>query len=106
MFRPFFFGSLLAFLLTGCDSSSKVTANPAEQYLTDPNSVGFDIQPLPRTQNSSLRLATYTAQGKTARFRIELNVARPLDDKESKEFDIQSGQGKLLLNLDLTPVFF
>jgi hypothetical protein len=60
--------------------------------------VGFDIQSMPGSQNSSVWLAAYTAQGKTARFRIELGSSRPLDDKESKQFDtdIRSGHGQFV----------
>ena len=49
-----------------------------------------------RLSNSGARLATYTAQGKTAKSRIELGASRPLDDKESKQFDIQSGHRRLV----------
>ena len=98
MFRTVMFGSLAAFLLgfAGCNRYIEETANPTEQYLSDSNSVGFDIQSVSAPQNSYVWIATYTAQGKTARFRIELGASRPLDDKESKQFDIQSGHGKLV----------
>ena len=89
--------SFATFLLgSSCNRSTEETTVPAEQYLSDPNSVGFDIQPGPGPQNSSVWLATYTARGKTAKFRIELGFSKPLDDKDSKQFDIQSGQGKFI----------
>jgi hypothetical protein len=38
-------------------------------------------------------LATYTAQGKTAKFRIELGPSKALDDKV---LDMKSGEGKFI----------
>jgi hypothetical protein len=98
MFRTVMFGSLAAFLLglAGCNRYIEETTNPTEQYLSDSNSVGYDIQSVSAPQNSYVWIATYTAQGKTGRFRIELGASQPLDDKESKQFDIQSGHGKLV----------
>ena len=54
MFRAVMFGSLAAFLLgsAGCNRYIEETSNPAEQYLPDSNSVGFDIQPVSAPQNS------------------------------------------------------
>jgi hypothetical protein len=98
MFRTVMFGSLAAFLLglAGCNRYIEEAANPTEQYLSHANSVGFDIQSASAPQNAYVWIATYTAQGKTGRFRIELGASQPLDDKESKQFDIQSGHGKLV----------
>jgi hypothetical protein len=47
----------------------------SEPYLTDPRSVGFDIAPLPNGSGAIQFLATYTSQGKTAKFKIELDAA-------------------------------
>jgi hypothetical protein len=82
--------------LAGCHRYIEEAANITEPYLSDSNSVGFDIQSVSAPQNSYVWIATYTAQGKTGRFRIELGASQPLDDKESKQFDIQSGHGKLV----------
>jgi hypothetical protein len=35
-------------------------------------------------------------RGKTAKFRIELGRSKEIDDKESKEFDIKTGEGKFI----------
>lgn len=67
-----------------------------ETYISDPNSVGFDITPLPSDGSSRLWLATYNFQGKTAKFRIELGPSTPINDKESREFDIESGKGRFI----------
>jgi len=102
------FGSLAAFLLgfAGCHRYIEETANPTEQYLSDSNSVGFDIQSVPAPQNSYVCIATYTAQGKTARFRIELGASRPLDDKESKRLTFKADTANSLPILDLMQAFF
>jgi hypothetical protein len=68
----------------------------AEHYVSDPDSVGFDIEPLQPGNDVSQWLATYTARGKTAKFRIELGSAKALDDQESKEFDLASGEGRFV----------
>jgi len=41
-------------------------------------------------------LATYVSKGKAAKFRIELGPSKPLEDQESKDFDIQQGEGRFL----------
>jgi len=68
----------------------------AEHYIPDPGSVGFDIEPLQADAASQRWLATYTSQGKTAKFRIELGPTKPLNDKESRDFDIQQGEGRFI----------
>jgi hypothetical protein len=68
----------------------------SEEYVSDPNSVGFDIVPLPNAGSAHQWLATYTSQSKTARFRIELSPSSPIDDKESREFNVESGKGQLI----------
>jgi hypothetical protein len=84
-------------LLSACNSPS-VTPLPqiAEHYIPDPGSVGFDIEPLPSDTTSQKWLATYNSQGKTAKFRIELGVTKPLNDKESRDFDMRQGEGKFV----------
>lgn len=84
-------------LLSACNSPS-VTPQPqiAERYIPDPGSVGFDIEPLPGDNTSQKWLATYSSQGKTAKFRIELGATKPLNDKESRDFDMRQGEGKFV----------
>jgi hypothetical protein len=67
-----------------------------EQYLSDPNSVGFDIEPQRADDGSQQWLATCTAKGKTAKFRIELDQAKSIKDDEPVDFDIQSGKGRFV----------
>jgi hypothetical protein len=87
---------VLAFLLclTTCNRpAQRAVQHSTEQYIAVPGSVGFDIQPGPAPGNSEAWLATYTAQGKTAKFRIELGPCKALDDKV---LDMKSGDGKFI----------
>ena len=82
---------------SGCDRPSVPTHERVEdRYLSDPNSVGFDIDPLQGDRSTHQWLATYTSQGKTARFRIELSSSKSLDDRDSLDFNAESGAGKLV----------
>ncbi len=88
------FGSIVLF---GCNLPSTRTQEPvAEHYISVPDSVGFDIEQLPGDGSAQLWLATYVSKGKAAKFRIELGPSKPLEDKESKDFDIQQGEGRFL----------
>ena len=69
---------------------------PQEQYIPVPGSVGFDIEQLPSDGSAQHWLATYVSKGKTAKFRIELGPRKPLNDKASRDFDIQQGEGKFI----------
>jgi hypothetical protein len=90
----FAFGSMLLF---GCNLSPPRTQEPvAEHYISVPGSVGFDIERLPSDGSGQHWLATYISKGKTAKFRIELGVPKPLNDKESRDFDVQQGEGKFV----------
>jgi hypothetical protein len=84
-------------VLFGCNlPSTRTQERAAERYIPDSGSVGFDIEPLPSDGPGQHWLATYTSQGKTAKFRIELGATSPINDKESKDFDIQQGNGKFI----------
>jgi len=94
LFLCFAFGSIS---LPGCNSSTNRVSEPvAEHYIPDPGSIGFDIEQLPSNGSGQQFLATYVSEGKTARFRIELGATQPLNDKESRDFDIQQGEGKFI----------
>src|ERR1700675_1313362 len=67
-----------------------------EHYIPDPASVGFDIEPLQSANTSHQWLATYSSQGKTAKFRIELGSTKSLSDKKSRDFDIENGEGRFI----------
>src|SRR5438270_1510179 len=82
------------FVAVGCGSSRNVQTT--EQYLSDSASVGFDIEPADAQGLELKYIATYKSGGKTARFRVEFTTSKPVDDKESREFHIQTGRGKFV----------
>jgi hypothetical protein len=83
--------------LCACTNSSKPTQqNVEEHYISVPNSVAFDIEPMQTDGSIRQWLATSTSQGKTAKFRIELSASKPLADKEPLEFDVGSGKGRFI----------
>jgi hypothetical protein len=67
-----------------------------ERYVPAPSSVGFDIEPLQTNSSSQQWLATYTSQGKMAKFRIELGQPKASKAKEPLDFDIESGKGSFI----------
>jgi hypothetical protein len=67
----------------------------SETYIPVPGAVAFDIKPLPSKEGAAW-LATHESHGKTAKFKIELDHAESLDDKESQSFGIKSGKGRLV----------
>ena len=83
-------------LATACNPAKDGSATPPEQYISDENSVGFDIESIDVRGPELVYLATYTANGKTARFRIELNPSKALDDKATRELRIKSGKGRFV----------
>jgi len=76
-------------LLAGCQAQKKETA---EVYIPDTNSVGFDIEPV-LEPNASVWIGTYRSQGKTARFRFELDPATT-SDYPIPNVRVTSGKGK------------
>lgn len=91
-------GALL-FDLTGCRRhSSAQTAERVEPYISDPNSVGFDISPLPSNDGSRRWLATYSDQNKTAKFKIEIGSSAPMDPEAG--IKMSSGSGAIVAVAD------
>jgi len=87
---------VLAFMvsLTACNQPVRdADQQPAEQYISVPGSVAFDIQPTPASDQAEAWLATYTCQGRTAKFKIEFGPAKAMNDKE---FNMKSGEGKFV----------
>ena len=64
---------------------------PAETYVSDPNSVPFDIAPLSGTPSNGWT-ASFTAEGETARFLIEFEVPKKIDTEMN--LPISSGKGR------------
>jgi hypothetical protein len=93
-------GALL-FGLTGCHRNSSVREiGSVEPYISDQNSVGFDISPLPSNDGSRRWLATYSDQNKTAKFAIEIGPAAPMDYEMGGGVKMSSGSGAILAVAD------
>lgn len=84
-------------LNSGCRTPpAQAKAPVAEPYLSDPNSVGFDIAPMPYAGGSRRWLATYSDQGKTAKFIIELSSSKPMDSEPGIDLEMSSGEGAIV----------
>jgi len=65
-----------------------------ETYVPDLRSVAFDLAPVPGVSPPQRWIATYTSQGKTARFRIELGPAKDFEDEHG--FPVKVGDGRFV----------
>ncbi len=83
----------LLVLVSACNRSI-TEAGPPEQYIASENSVGFDLQPV--NHATSQWIATYTSQGKTAKFRIELGPEKGSTSTEAKQLNLSYGEGRLI----------
>jgi hypothetical protein len=84
-------------LLNGCRPPVAQKVAPiSEPYLSDPNSVGFDVSPLAGTEGTRRWLATYVDQGKTARFTIEIASPKPMEGEKGVNLEMSSGTGALV----------
>ena len=91
----------LMFCVTGCRGhSSAQAAGSVEPYISDPNTVGCDISPLPSNDRSRRWLATYSDQNKTAKFTIEIGPSAPMDSKADGGLKMSSGSGAILAVAD------
>jgi hypothetical protein len=91
----------LMFCVTGCRGhSSAQAAGSVEPYISDPNTVGFDISPLPSNDRSRRWLATYSDQNKTAKFTIEIGPSAPMDSEANGGLKMSSGSGAILAVAD------
>jgi hypothetical protein len=83
-------------LILSCHAPTVNYAQTSEPYLSDPNSVGFDISPLKTNDGSRRWLATCSDQGKTARFTIEIGPPTPMNSEADDKIQMSSGQGAIL----------
>jgi len=76
-------------VVAGCDRSIQFVQKlpEPETHFADPGSLGFDID---RVQENREFIATYTAHGKTTKFRIQLDPA----SSTAKNFEV--GKGRFL----------
>lgn len=82
-----------------CRRHEAATQAPVDEtYIATSHSIGFDITPLPSGDGSTLWLATYASQGKIAKFRIELDSAKPADSSNSgnSPFKFRMSKGAIL----------
>jgi len=64
--------------------------------MPDSGSVAFDIAPLGGNNGSTQWMATYTSQGKTAKFRIEFGPEKAAPTKDLKAVPVSFGTGRIL----------
>jgi hypothetical protein len=88
-------GLIVLAALAGCNRHQSAAAQ-VEPYIADEASVGFDLEALPVAEGPQQWIATYTSQGKTARFRIELGPARGSAPTNIQGLTFKSGSGKFL----------
>lgn len=87
---------MLSIATAACNRPLRGTQEQAsETFIQVPGAVAFDIKPIPSKKGAEW-LATHESPGKTAKFKIHLGEEHSLDDRESKDFDIKSGKGKLV----------
>src|SRR5437764_293096 len=80
----------LVIVLVACNRSQNDAQGAiAEAYVPDSGSVGFDVEPLPSGDGSLELKATYTSEGKTAKFTIALAPAKTIEAKDSKDFPMK-----------------
>ncbi len=88
---------LLVIVLVACNRSQNDAQGAiAEAYVPDSGSVGFDVEPLPSGDGSLELKATYTSEGKTAKFTIAFAPAKTIEAKDSKDFPMKIGHGKFV----------
>lgn len=85
--------AVLLFVAAPSYSTKSTSNSETERYVSDPNSVGFDIASVPRNSGAAWA-ATYTSGGKVARFQIELGPSRPFDQEAGIE--MRSGAGRFI----------
>jgi hypothetical protein len=75
----------LLLLTSGCNRATTATkGRTAEAYVPVPGSVGFDIEPFERGDGSFRLTATYTSQGRTAKFRLSSAPRKPWEAETPK----------------------
>ena len=84
-------GILLFLSVDACRKDSAQAAQSTETYVSDPNSVGFDISAYPGKDATRRWNATYSERGKTARFIIQLDLSKQMEPEAGLQ--ISSGHG-------------
>ena len=93
---PFLCCLAMLSITVACNRPSQGTQGRiSETYVPVPGAIAFEIKSVPSSTVSEW-LATYSARGKTAKFKIELGKAQSPRDEESKIFDVKSGTGRFV----------
>jgi hypothetical protein len=96
---------VLALAVLACDRSRSNGSALVEAYAPTEGSVSFAIKPATGNHARSW-IAVHTSQGKTAKFRIELGPATASEAKDSKDFRMSFGAGKLESEAGSEPTVF
>ena len=91
MTRHFLIICVATFMLFACACKHQIT----ETYIPDEGSLGFDIEPINGTAGRQF-IATYSAQGKTAKFRIQFGEAKASTNSDARALNLQFGTGKFI----------
>jgi len=91
-----FLAAALFVCVAACSPKSSRPENlKAEPWGETSDSVGFDLKPVDNRSGPRQWIATYSAKGKTAKFRIELGPNHAGDD-EDKSLHVSFGKGRFL----------
>lgn len=93
LLRAFCGAALLVSLASCSPKSSTPSGSVAKPYDDAEGSVQFDIKPVSLKSGTIQWAATYSAGGKTAKFRIELGPSEPAKDKQ---LPLSFGTGRFL----------
>jgi hypothetical protein len=96
---------ILAIVLAGCNRKHSEDASLVEAYAPAEGAVGFDIHTA-GGDNSQSWIAIHTAEGKTAKFRIELGQATASDAKNAKDLRFSFGVGRFASEAGSDPTEF
>jgi hypothetical protein len=77
-------------------STKRAEGVAAAPHTPDSGSVSFDIAPLPGSNGTTQWMATYSSQGKTAKFRIEFGPAKTSGDLKHTDFPVSFGRGQIV----------
>jgi hypothetical protein len=78
---------------SGCRERQRAPSAAPEPYIANAYSVGFDIAPLPSANGAMQWMATYTSQGRIARFEIELDPV-PAEGQANSN-DVTAARGSI-----------
>ena len=73
-----------------------VQERTVEPYLHASGSVGFDLQPLPAAGGLHRYRATYSSQGRLAKFIIEFGTQQSHEPQGPNDFFIKTGTGRFI----------